>query len=155
VRLINRLKIRMEVNENMHLTDTTDQKLNSQSIKLENHEFNRQNNLMNDAQFSSSSAPITAQYQLNQMGAAQQLSTSATSKAIIGIFEAILPTIYETNDSFSSSSSFANSTSGSFQNFDQSIPVSLKIFGKFEICHIKERNLTFKKREFNKVNYLS
>lgn len=82
----------------------------------------------------------------------QQAALLISVKNLIDLYEEILPVIQENkppvNDPIMMSSS-------SYLNFESSLPVSLRMFGKFEICFINERKLTFKKREFaNPFDYI-
>ena len=63
---------------------------------------------------------------------------------LFGIYESILPVIY--NDKEEEDPITSNNTS--CLSFDSSLPVRFKMKGQFEIVHIKERNLTFRKKEF-------
>lgn len=82
----------------------------------------------------------------------QQAALLISVKNLIDLYEEILPVIQENkppvNDPIMMSSS-------SYLNFESSLPVSLRMFGKFEICFINERKLTFKKREFANVTLIS
>lgn len=62
---------------------------------------------------------------------------------LFGIYESILPVIYEKV----AKDPITNNNTSCF-SFDSSLPVQFKMKGQFEIMHIKERKLTFRKKEF-------
>lgn len=93
---------------------------------------------------------ISNQNQPPNLESPQQTALLLSVKNLIDLYEEILPVIQENkppvNDPIMMSSS-------SYLNFESSLPVSLRIYGKFEICFINERKLTFKKREFSNVTF--
>lgn len=90
-----------------------------------------------------------AQIQQQQQARQQQLlQASNTLQALITIYEEILPVIYESKQTDSTSSIKSSSNFG-YVGYDSNR--SMKLYGKFEIVYIQERKLTFKKREFYDV----
>jgi hypothetical protein len=77
---------------------------------------------------------------------------SQSAAVLIDIFETILPVI---NENSAPIDPIMRPNSSCF-NLESALPVSLRIYGKFEICHIISRNLTFRKKEFfDDYDYLS
>ncbi len=87
---------------------------------------------------SAASSPSAAGKPLNQLFA--QHSPPATLE-LITLFEELLPVIHA-----DSKASFADALSNN-------LLVNNKVSGKFEVCFINERKLSFKKREFYDVTF--
>ncbi len=65
-------------------------------------------------------------------------------KGLLEIFETVLPVI---NQNFSNMAPFSNME-------NKNLGYSLTMNGKFEMCYIDERKITFKKREFISVSLI-
>ena len=91
---------------------------------------------------------ISNQNQPPNLNSPQQTALLMSVKNLIDLYEEILPVVHENKPPLADP--ILMSSSSSF--FDSSLPVSLRIFGKFEICYINERKLSFKKREFANVS---
>lgn len=118
--------------------------INNNNTREETKQFENQ-----EAQFKNLClTDISNQNQPPNLESPQQTALLLSVKNLIDLYEEILPVIQENkppvNDPIMMSSS-------SYLNFESSLPVSLRIYGKFEICFINERKLTFKKREFSNV----
>lgn len=101
----------------------------------------------------------TQNFQNNQIEKSQvtcnQNSQIEAPISLINIFEfyeGILPVIHENKETLNDPIMRPYS---SCLNFESSLPVSLRIYGKFEKCYINERKLYFRKKEFFEVFLLA
>lgn len=81
---------------------------------------------------------------LTKQNEPQILNYSNNLYNLLEIFESILPVIHENSEPKSD----PIMRPSSYLNYESILPVGLRVYGKFETCPIKERRLTFKKKEF-------
>jgi len=111
---------------------------------------NRENQLTN----SLNSYQAQTQLTLSQSVFSECINQNTQPTAVlIDIFETILPVIIENKTALIDPIMRPNSSG---IKLESTLPVNLRIYGKFEICYISSRNLTFRKKEFFEAyNYLN
>lgn len=128
--------------------------LNNNSVNIANNTRDETKPFENqEAQFKNLClTDISNQNQPPNLESPQQTALLMSVKNLIDLYEEILPVVHE-NKTPLNDPILMSSSSTSF--FDNNLPVSLRIFGKFEICYINERKLSFKKRELaNPFDYI-
>lgn len=68
-------------------------------------------------------------------------------KGLLDLYESILPVVYDDKEE---TNPFLNKYP-THSSFDNSLPIQFNLMGKFNVCHIEERKLVFRKKEFNEV----
>lgn len=79
-----------------------------------------------------------------------QNDTPLSLKGLLDLYESILPVVYDDKEE---TNLFFNKYP-THLSFDNSLPIQFNLMGKFNVCHIEERKLIFRKKEFNEVIYI-
>lgn len=66
-------------------------------------------------------------------------------KGLLDLYESILPVVYDDKEE---TNPFLNQYP-SHSSFDNNLPIQFNLMGKFNVCHIEERKLIFRKKDFN------